>query len=69
MDNANEDEAQQLMNAEGEENNDVDNSESKEPERYCCCCSDTVCIGIAWGIFVICVIIFIIAICFKLQKD
>ena len=38
-------------------------------ERYCCCCSDTVCIGFAWGIFVIALIIFILAICFKFQKD
>ena len=48
---------------------DPDNLDSKDADKYCCCCSDTICIGIAWGIFVICLIIFIIAICFKLQKD
>ena len=62
--NANEEEAERLMNE------DV-RMEQKKPEddRYCPCCSDTICIGIAWGIFAICVIIFIIAIVFKLQKD
>ena len=44
-------------------------TEPKKKERVCPCCSDTVCIGISWGIFAVLLIIFIFAVIMKYQKD
>ena len=39
------------------------------PKKVCGCCSDSMCIGFAWGIFIILLIIFIFAVILKYQKD
>ena len=50
---------------------DEDHGDQQYPSqpRYCCCCSDTVCIWIGWIIFVIILGIFIFAMVFKYRKD
>ena len=53
-----------LMN-EDEKNVDTEDKDKKKKERTCPCCSDTICIGLAWGIFAILVIIFIFAMIMK----
>ena len=48
-----------------------DDDETPEPpkKKVCGCCSDSMCIGFAWGIFIILLIIFIFAVILKYQKD
>ena len=48
----------------------LDHGKGEEPiddsqDKNYCCCSDRICIGFAWGLFIILLIIFIIALCFK----
>lgn len=43
--------------------------ETPKPKKVCGCCSDSLCIGLAWGIFIILLIIFIFAVILKYQKD
>ena len=47
-----------------DEERNVD-TEPKKKDQVCPCCSDTVCIGISWGIFAIILIIFIFAVIMK----
>ena len=49
-----------------EKEKNVETEEPKKKDRVCPCCSDTVCIGIAWGIFAIILIIFIILNLFRI---
>ena len=53
-----------LMKEEEDKKEDVDKDQKKK-ERTCPCCSDTLCIGLAWGIFAILLIIFIFAVIMK----
>jgi hypothetical protein len=39
------------------------------PKKQCFCCSDSLCIGFAWGIFIVLLLIFIFAVILKYQKD
>ena len=50
---------------------DEDHGDQLDPNepRYCCCCSDRVCIWMGWIIFVIILGIFIFAMVFKYRKD
>ena len=71
-----EEENNKLIQYDGGENDDnkqkdEDHGDHLEPSqpRYCCCCSDTVCIWIGWIIFVIILGIFIFAMVFKYRKD
>ena len=54
-----------------EQERDMDRGNSEDPTlpRYCCCCSDRVCIWIGWIIFVIILGIFIFAMVFKYRND
>ena len=43
--------------------------ETPQEKKTTCCCPDSVCIGIAWGVFIILLIVFIFAVILKYQKD
>lgn len=63
------DEEKALMEDQDKEKMDKE-SELDDPDKNkYCCCSDTLCIGIAWGVFIILVVIFILAMVLKYQKD
>lgn len=62
------DEEKALM--EKDEENKEDKSATDDPDKNkVCCCSDTLCIGIAWGVFIILVVIFILAMVLKYQQS
>lgn len=63
------DEEKALMEEKDEEKMDDKNDTDDPDKNKYCCCSDTLCIGIAWGVFIILVVIFILAMVLKYQKD
>jgi|TARA_B110000305_G_C19292093_1_gene564710 hypothetical protein len=60
------DEEKALMEKDEEK---MDEKSDADDKNKTCCCSDTLCIGIAWGVFIILVVIFILAMVLKYQKD
>ncbi len=65
MANNDDDEKRNLIE---KERRDKDRLEKKE-KWTCICCSDTVCIWCGWIWFVIILLIFIFAMCFKYRRD
>ena len=65
-----------MANNDDDENKNLIEKEKRDKDRldkkknwYCPCCSDTVCIWCGWIWFVIILIIFIFAMCFKYRRD
>ena len=57
------------MNDNDKDEDHQDHLSPQEEVRYCCCCSDRICIWISWIVFIIIIAIFIFGMIFKYRKD